>query len=353
MTISIIIKALNEEDRIASAIEHAMQAARPHGGEVILADSGSTDKTITIAQNYPITIVQLTDPRDQRCGTGPELGYRHANHPFIAITDGDMELSTDFVHSALSFLRANRKYGGVSGTIDEKSLDQLEYQRRAQRQPKDMQAGDVDRLNGGDVFRRSAVKETGYLTDRNLHAYEEYDLALRFRHAEWKLARLPETFVQHYGHRTNPYRLLLRRLTSGYLYGVGEVTRAHITTERRGKLLRDLREVWLWSAIIAKWLFLLAVAFVAPSISTAALMIAVLLLAPIPIMAWRYKSLSTGVYAVCAWHLHAYGFLRGLLAPRRAPRAQIDHRIIKAANQPHTNTATTPDTETQDEAKAG
>jgi cellulose synthase/poly-beta-1,6-N-acetylglucosamine synthase-like glycosyltransferase len=43
-TVSIIIKALNEERHIASAIESALAALREIDGEVILADGGSTDR---------------------------------------------------------------------------------------------------------------------------------------------------------------------------------------------------------------------------------------------------------------------------------------------------------------------
>ena len=44
--VSIVIKALNEEKRIAAAIETSLHALRHIGGEVILADSCSSDRTI-------------------------------------------------------------------------------------------------------------------------------------------------------------------------------------------------------------------------------------------------------------------------------------------------------------------
>ena len=55
--VSIIIKALNEERRIALAIESALAALSGIDGEVILADGGSTDRTLEIAREYPIVIV--------------------------------------------------------------------------------------------------------------------------------------------------------------------------------------------------------------------------------------------------------------------------------------------------------
>ena len=44
--VSIIIKALNEEKLIAETIESALRAVSRVGGEVILADSCSTDRTV-------------------------------------------------------------------------------------------------------------------------------------------------------------------------------------------------------------------------------------------------------------------------------------------------------------------
>ena len=69
--VSIVIKALNEERHIAVAIESAMAALESMRGEVmrgeimgeiILADSASTDRTVEIAANYPIKIVTLRNP---------------------------------------------------------------------------------------------------------------------------------------------------------------------------------------------------------------------------------------------------------------------------------------------------
>ena len=50
-TVSIIIKAFNEESHIAGAIQSALAALAGIGGEVILADGASSDRTIAIAEN--------------------------------------------------------------------------------------------------------------------------------------------------------------------------------------------------------------------------------------------------------------------------------------------------------------
>ena len=73
-TVSIVIKALNEEKNICAAIESALAAVADVGGEVILADSCSTDRTVELASRYPIRVVQLANPSERCCGIGPQLG---------------------------------------------------------------------------------------------------------------------------------------------------------------------------------------------------------------------------------------------------------------------------------------
>src|SRR4051812_11710178 len=99
--ISIIIKTLNEEARIADAIESALNVNKWIPTEVIVADSASTDRTIEISRKYPVRVVQLSDPNDRSCGVGPQLGFQNATGDFILILDGDMRLRDEFVPAAM------------------------------------------------------------------------------------------------------------------------------------------------------------------------------------------------------------------------------------------------------------
>ena len=121
MKVSVIIKALNEEQRIAAAVQSALDAVAELGGEVILADSVSSDNTIAIASEFPITIVQLKNPQEKRCGIGPQLGYQVAKGEYIYILDGDMELDPQFLATAVALFEQEPQLGGVAGIIKETS----------------------------------------------------------------------------------------------------------------------------------------------------------------------------------------------------------------------------------------
>lgn len=107
MAVSIIMKTLNEEKRIAAAIESALQALPGGTVEVIVADSGSTDRTVEIAMQYPVTVAQIVNPAKPSCGIGPQLGFQYSHHDLVCLMDGDMLLDKDFLGAAIAFLDAN------------------------------------------------------------------------------------------------------------------------------------------------------------------------------------------------------------------------------------------------------
>jgi hypothetical protein len=71
------------KNHINAALNSALTALESVGGEVILADSGSTDRTVEIARGYPVEVLQLKHPAERRCGIGPQLGYQRAMGEFV------------------------------------------------------------------------------------------------------------------------------------------------------------------------------------------------------------------------------------------------------------------------------
>lgn len=113
--LTIGIKALNEEEHIAAAIASALAAVARVGGDVVLADSGSTDRTLEIARTFPIRIVQLANLDERCCGAGAQLAFQHATGEFFYLLDGDMELDPAFIDAGIAFLRDHPGHAGVGG----------------------------------------------------------------------------------------------------------------------------------------------------------------------------------------------------------------------------------------------
>ena len=340
-TVSIIVKALNEEKGIARTLESALRALKTTGGEVILADSCSIDRTVEIARGYPVRIVQLTHPQERCCGVGPQLGYQHARGEFIYLVDGDMQLLDGFLPLALAFLRAHPAIAGVAGRVVEMNLENPEYQTR-----KDLwalgQPGPSNRLDGGGLYRRQAIEDVGYFSNRNLHSYEEFDLAARLRSRGWELWRMPVDAVSHYGHETPALQLLWRRWRSGYLWGLGELLRASAGQARLALVLQEVREVRIYAAVLLWWLAMAALWLWPASLWPASVSsdVAVfragaglaLLLAPVVLMSWRKRSFTRGLYAVLAWCFNTAGMLRGLLKKPQYDQAHVDSQLLQEAS---------------------
>ena len=92
-----------------------------------------------------------------------------------------MRMAPGFIEQALTFLAQHPEAGGVGGRLVELNTQSLEYRERAARNPTHLRPGEVDRLDGGGLYRRIAIEEAGFLSDRNLHSYEEFDLGVRLR----------------------------------------------------------------------------------------------------------------------------------------------------------------------------
>ena len=327
--VSIIIKTLNEEKGIAATIESALRAVAGPGGEVVLADSCSTDRTVELAMQYPIRVVQLEKPQERCCGVGPQLGYQHSFGEYVYILDGDMQLQDGFLEDAIKLLEQREDVAGVGGRVIELNTDSLEYIAREKRGASHHRTGDVTSLDMGGLYRRTAIEAAGYFSDRNLHSYEEFDLAVRLRALNWKLWRLDRGSVTHFGHDAPPYVLLMRRWKSRYLCGLGELIRAAVGQPRLRMVLTGVKELRLYIAVLGWWAVLLAMFFLPIPVLAKASGFLLVLLVPVVVMIWRKRSFEKGLYAIVSWSFNTAGLLRGLLQKPRPPNATILSRVLR------------------------
>lgn len=326
--VSVVIKALNEERRIATAVESALAAVQRYGGEVVLADSCSTDRTVEIASAYPIQIAQLANPQERCCGIGPQLGYQHTRGEYVYILDGDMEMLPSFLPQAIALMEAHPDVAGVGGLVVEMNTTSLEYLARVERGTAHMQAGEVDRLDMGGLYRRAAVDQAGYFSDRNLHSYEEFDLAIRLRAKGWKLQRISEAAVRHHGHDAPPYQLLMRRWRSRYIDGLGELLRGAWGQPHFAMALQGLRELRIYAAVVVWWLALLSISLLPALYPWALWAFFVVLFAPVGLMTVRKRSFKKAIFSVVSWCFNTAGLVRGIFSTRKNVMDAIDVNLL-------------------------
>jgi glycosyltransferase involved in cell wall biosynthesis len=328
--VSILIKALNEEKNITDAIESAMAALDGLRGEIILADSLSTDLTIEVAKRYPVRIVTLARARDRSCGIGAQLGYQYSSGDYVCLMDGDQRLYRGFIAAAIERLEADASLAGVGGVIVEREENNLEYVKRATRDDPDRCAGYVTRLDCGGLYRRTAIDSVGFLTDRNLHSGEEFDLGARLAARGWRLARIDQLAIDHFGHHGSAYALLLQRIRSRMAFGAGETLRASLGKSHFAAVMRHQWKLFaLWSAVHFWWVSLIATPFLVNGVAQLASALAALILLPPAFMMLRCRSISLGLYSVVAWNAYAVCFIPGLLRRRADPASWIESREIE------------------------
>lgn len=319
--VTVGIKVLNQATSIGAAIDSAIAAVRPFNGAVIVADSGSSDGTVDVALQRGVGVVQLADVRERCCGAAAQLAWQHSETPYFFMMDGDMTISADFLPRALAYLEEHPDVAGCGGVVVERTFVNDEYRIRNVEMQKDpnRRAGDVAHLDGGGLYRSTAIQACGYFSDKNLHAFEEYELGQRLRERGWRLVRLPFSSVEHSGYTLSTYRLLMRKAQGGYLDAPGEVLRAALSRGRLAPVLRAFRPVRGVFGAYAYWGAMAVGAASGPGAAGWLLLPAALTAVGCAGLAYRRRSVGRGVYSFVSWNLQALASIRGFLRPRRAP----------------------------------
>ena len=324
-SLSIIIKALNEEENIERAITSSLAETKHLDAEIILADSLSTDKTIEIAKRFPVRIVQLSNPHDRSCGVGPQLGFQYAKGTYVYILDGDMAFEKGFLEQAIKELEKDETLAGVAGRVREMRSVNFVFKRRKDSQKAKEEIVFVDRLEMGGLYRREALENIGYFSNRNLHAYEEADLGFQLVAKGWKLCRLPIPGIMHYGYNTTSFGVFQRRWKTRYVKGSGEFLRAAIGKKQFWKVAYHLK---IYLVLLGWWVLLILFLFLA---RTSKLFIAFLLLTGIFLLAFliKKKSLSQWAFSLVSWHYSMLGLVWGFCSPQRDPKKKIASKVIQ------------------------
>jgi glycosyltransferase involved in cell wall biosynthesis len=322
--VTIVIKALNEEQRIGAALRSALAALESIGGEVILADSGSADRTVEIARSYPVGVLQLKNPSERRCGIGPQLGYQQARGEFVYILDGDMELDPSFLPAALAAMDADPKLGGIGGLVEEASDASYQFRGRKRRGTESI-PGRCEWLDMGGLYRSAALRQVGYFSNRNLHAYEEMELGLRLTDLGWAIQRIAMRSVRHHGRTEGNWALLARRWRSHYLDGAGELLRAAVGRRYFFRAVATQRHLLvgliIWAGLIAGVAALGATSW--PLLITVGVLVALILMRAV-----RTGSLADACFGQVVWQVTALAMVRGFFATPRSPLEPIEYILI-------------------------
>ncbi len=315
--VTVAIKAYNEAGHIAASVQSAKAALeRAGGGEVLVVDLGSSDRTPQAALQAGARVVRLTDPKQRRWGVGPAIAFESAEHDYIYILDGDMEMRPDFLAQALPLFSAKAPVG-VGGRIVEAASDAATAKLYAKKLAKEARAQQVRvrMLEGGGLYDRARCKALGELPNAAIITNEEAEFGYRLAAKGGQLLRLPIPAAVHHGDRKPGFGEFRAKWNSKYYFGPGQVLRASFGTKAFWWHVRRLR---LYLGVLAWWL--VGVACLGATLATGA---------PEPLLVWLGLSLAfilsrlilkgpaLGVYSLVSWKMASLGLLLGLFVPAK------------------------------------
>jgi glycosyltransferase involved in cell wall biosynthesis len=201
---TVIIPVKNEERTIADTIESVLNIDYPNY-KVIVVDGGSTDRTVHIAREYPVKVIQVEDSTP---GQGRNLGIRNSSGEIIAFIDGDCRAARAWLKNAVALLRED-SIGGVGGPAMPHS--EAKYLSKAllnvmstffasagstlfRRYKKQKEVNNVPSCNA--VYRREVLEKAGLYSEQ-LRFCEDVDLNYRIRAKGYRIVYSPNVTVEH------------------------------------------------------------------------------------------------------------------------------------------------------------
>jgi len=291
-SLSVVVPTYNEEDRIETCLASVLAAVEDDpSAEVIVVDSNSTDRTVELAREFPVTVLRIPDDDLTTPGAGRYVGQQRASGDQLLFVDGDMRISGEWLDRARRVLDQRDDVAGLDGylnTADAAAARPVEALRGVAIYDADV----LDQVHGFDPF---------------LRAVEDVELGYRITAAGYDVRRLPMVAASH------PYSPgaaeLLRRWRNGYYFGIGQAVRKNLRSPRA---LRKFLARYRYRAAFYAWLGLGAGSLlVQPALAVAWLAVSVALFAAD--VAWEGRADATqrlGKYV-----LSSAGFVRGFFMP--------------------------------------
>ena len=213
---SIVIRAYNEEKHIDKLLRGIL-AQTIQDVEIVLVDSGSTDKTVEIASEYPVKLIHI-NPEDFSFGYSLNQGIQACSNEFIAIASAHVyPVYPDWLETLLKpFIdpKVALVYGKQRGNETSKYS---EHQLFRQWFPdgKTTQQDHPFCNNANAIIRKSLWEKFPY--DETLPGLEDLDWAFRLMNQGYSIQYVPEADIIHV-HQETPSGIYRRYLREGMAF---------------------------------------------------------------------------------------------------------------------------------------
>ena len=256
---SIVIRAFNEERHIGRLLR-GISEQTVEDVEIIVVDSGSTDKTVSIAGEYGANIVTIP-PAEFTFGRSLNLGCEQANGDTIVLASAHVyPVYPDWLERLINPLqdpKAALAYGKQRGTAETHFSESQHFAKLYPDNSIPDQEGAFCN-NANAAIRRDLWKMRPY--DEDLSGLEDLEWAMWARSEGYRLSYVAEAEVVHIHNETprqvyNRYRreaIALKRLRQHEHFGIVDFARlviSNVSSDAR-HALREGAPAKAWPEIV-------------------------------------------------------------------------------------------------------
>ena len=301
--LGVVVIARNEARHIGACLDAIIKAVSPYPGTpIIIVDSCSSDNTVDIALQYPVSVCRYSAVRPT-AAAGRAIGFKQLQSEYVLFIDGDCCIEENWLEKGIEAMNDNDDAAVVYGSRREvfESV-QPDFQSSG---PKPQEYS----LGGNALYRSKALLTVGGFNP-NIIAYEDNEILGRILANGYQAIQTNETMFTHYTKPKDTIGAFLARCRSGYMLGPGQVLRASIP---QGLLFYYIRHfnrylltlVYLIAGIAA---LIFGVVLTKPSLIIGWLVVGALV---VTWLAWRRRNIRSATYIAASWLFAAVGIVIG------------------------------------------
>jgi GT2 family glycosyltransferase len=240
--VGIVAIGRNEGERLNKCLRSVVGGAAP----VVYVDSGSTDRSVSIAQGAGSEVVKLDPLSPFTAARARNAGFERLyqlepNLDYVQFVDGDCEVVAGWIENAVTFLDAHRDVAVVYGRRRERNPARSIYNMFCDIEW-DTPIGEAKACGGDALMRIDAFKQVGRYRE-DVIAAEDNELCVRLRASGWRIWRVNVEMTLHDAAMTHFAQWWKRTVRCGYAFAQG----AHLhgaLPERH--FVWESRRAWLW-----------------------------------------------------------------------------------------------------------
>ena len=228
-------------------LQRCLKSLRAVIDYVVYVDSGSTDDSLTIADECDAETVSLDTSTTFSAGRARNLGFErlmilHPELKAVQFVDGDCELNAHWIEAGFRTLSQSSDTAVICGRRRERHPDHSLYNRLIDFEW-ETPIGECSASGGDFLIRTNCFQAVGGFNTQVV-AGEEPELGFRIRQHGWKIVRIDHEMTLHDAALTKISSWWRRERRGGY---GGLDVHFRTASDSRSYFARQVRSTWFWS----------------------------------------------------------------------------------------------------------